>query len=224
MGTIIAQSHDLAAPASVMSSLLVGLQSCSLEEAAPATQPPPLLQQLTSATTALGELPDEVLLVVASHLGVGALGAFAQVDRRLRAIAEVWPCPPPVCCRSVRPCLTMVLTPPPVCVCVCGTGRRAVAGDVRCAVRLSPQERPKLVEAGLPRLRYHYCPPPSHVAPHQLVVVVLALVLIILMCCAVLPRRGYASLASHGEAPSADRHGRRAHRHHALEPVRVPLA
>lgn len=92
MGTVIAQSHGLATtatPPSLMSSLLVSLQSCSLEEATPASpQPPPLLQQLTSATTALGELPDEVLLVVASHLGVGALGALAQVDRRLRAIAE----------------------------------------------------------------------------------------------------------------------------------------
>jgi hypothetical protein len=94
MGTIVAHGHDLGTATSI-TSLLVGLQSCSLVETAPHQHQQghqvdeagaDLAQPQASAT--LGELPDEVLLVVASHLGVPALGAFAQVDRRIRAIAE----------------------------------------------------------------------------------------------------------------------------------------
>jgi len=89
----------------VTSGLVVSLQTCSFEESAVHHQQPQLQQQQqqdeagvaqrqgeesnsSSVSPVIDELPDEVLLQVASHLGVRALGAFAQVDRRLRGIAE----------------------------------------------------------------------------------------------------------------------------------------
>jgi hypothetical protein len=79
----------------VMDLMTKSLQTCSFEETAAHHHQQQSQQQQddagevsSSVSPAIDELPDEVLLQVAAHLGVRALGAFAQVDRRLRAIAE----------------------------------------------------------------------------------------------------------------------------------------
>jgi hypothetical protein len=108
----------------VMDLMTKSLQTCSFEETAAHHHQQQSQQQQddasevsSSVSPAIDELPDEVLLQVAAHLGVRALGAFAQVDRRLRAIAEVrlvlLTC---TCGRRGWP--THDLTCPCVCVCV----------------------------------------------------------------------------------------------------------